>query len=318
MVRVLQGLAAMMSVLLAACGAPPRANAPYSAPTPPRPAPTIVHSYQVTVVDAAGNPFSGAAVKLTLEGNKNTVSQSSDCVTDGQGRCPLANFQVGRDASLSYSLPYSSRVNAEGAKEGYYPAKATGSSFYGSSTGISKEQVQHIKLTMLRPMDYIDDNLANSAADRELRDRVLRFLELIRVQSVLVDADVMLKGIGTSEFKGRKYLRIKVNSTNVFNSLRLDKYAVGKRLFDDTVRKVLNPLNDVIAAPRAYHGYDLVVYGHSKSFTDKYAVADKLEFRFLMPEASVRKYKDKDISGQALLDQSVLLLDDERIDMKLQ
>lgn len=37
-----------------------------------------------------------------------------------------------------------------------------------------------------------------------------------------------------------------------------------------------------------------------------------------MPESVVHRYKDKDISGQALLDASIILLNDELIDMKLQ
>ena len=171
---------------------------------------------------------------------------------------------------------------------------------------------------MIKPTDYLADDFLSSSKDKELRDRVLRFIESIRLESILNEADVMLKGIGMVDFKGKKYLQVKVNSTTQYNNLKLNKYDIGKRIFDDTVRKMLNPLNSAIAAPKAYYGYDIMVYGYSKSFADKYAVPDKHEFRFLMPESVVRRYKDKDISGQALLDASVILLNDERIDMKLQ
>ena len=206
---------------------------------------------------------------------------------------------------------------AEAVKNGYSSVKKGGYSTFGSEVEPSSQFV-YIDLKMIKPTDYLSDDFLSSARDKDLRDRVLRFIDTIRLESVLGDADVMFKGIGTIEFKGKKYLQVKVNSTTQFNNLKLNKYDIGKRLFDDTVRKMLNPLNSAIAAPKAYYGYDIVVYGYSKSFADKYATPDKHEFRFLMPESVVRRYKGKEISGQALLDASVILLNDERIDMKLQ
>lgn len=46
-------------------------------------------------------------------------------------------------------------------------------------------------------------------------------------------------------------------------------------------------------------------------------MANKVEYRFLLPEAAVRRYKEKDISGQALLDTGVQPMDDDRVEFKL-
>lgn len=304
-------------LVLSGCAAPPRptSSSSYSAPAAAAPAATATHTYTVSAADVAGRPVAGVTVDIELDG-KGTPLKTVQCTTDDSGRCPAVSYEVNRDPSMTYLVSYSSTSKVKGSKPGYYPASASGLSNAGSkysTTGLTE-----LKLKMIRPVDYLDDGFAVSDADRDLRERVLRFLDVIRLQSVLNDAEVMLKGVGTSEFKGKKYLRLRVNSTTTYNSLKLNKYDMGKSLFDETVRKVLNPLNDSIAAPRAYFGYDLVVYGHTKSFADKYAVPTKVEYRFLMPEASVRRYKDKDISGQALLDASVLLMDDERIELKLQ
>lgn len=83
----------------------------------------------------------------------------------------------------------------------------------------------------------------------------------------------------------------------VFNSLKTDKYAIGKQLYDEAVRKLLNLLNDHITAPKTYFGYDIVVYGCTKNLTGKNATPTKIEYRFLLPDSVVRRYKDKDISG---------------------
>lgn len=83
----------------------------------------------------------------------------------------------------------------------------------------------------------------------------------------------------------------------------------------------MNPLNDHISNPKMFYGYDLKVIGYTKNFADKYSeysAGTPIEYRFMIPEDIVRKYKNKDISGQVVLDSSIILMDDERIELKLQ
>ena len=67
-----------------------------------------------------------------------------------------------------------------------------------------------------------------------------------------------------------------------------------------------------------FYGYDLSVTGHTKSFAEETAVSEDIEYRFMIPESIVSKYKDKDISGQQVLDSSIILMDDERVEFRLQ
>jgi hypothetical protein len=301
-------------VSLAGCGTPSRPVpvVSYSAPAVVE-TPTVTHEYNVTAIDAEGKPLAGTDVVIKVT-SKGAAEKEAKCVTDTAGRCEAVSIEVKRDPTYTYVTSYASSASAVANKSGYYTAKSA--QFINDST--KKPNSRDIKLRLIQPLDYLDSNLKNSAADKELRGRVLRFLEVIKLQSLLNDAEVMLSGIGTSEFKGKKYLRVRVNSTTVYNSLKMDKYAIGKQLYDETVRKLLNPLNDHIAAPKAYFGYDIVVYGYTKNLTEKYTTPTKIEYRFLLPESAVRRYKEKDISGQALLDAGVQLIDDERVEFKLQ
>lgn len=299
--------------VLAGCAAPRTYPQAYSAPPVAAP---VRHHYSVMAVDVHNQPVADVQVEIAFEG-KGTMPETKVCVTDAQGKCPVVDYVVSRDPALTSITSYSSTAKSKGTKAGFYTATASGFSSFGSQYS-GNIAYADMKLRMLAPLDYLDDGFASSAADRDLRERVMRFLEVIKLQSLLVDAEVMLKGVGTSEFKGKKYLRLRIDSTTTYNSLKLNKYDIGKRLFDDTVRKVLNPLNDNIAAPKAYYGYDIVIYGHTKSFADNEALPTKVEYRFLLPEAAVRRYKEKDISGQALLDAGVELMDDERVEFKLQ
>lgn len=315
--RYVSGVGMVLAgAVLAGCASPPRYSAPVTSNSPTggyTPA-TVKHQYTIQAVDSAGAPLSGVEVAVKLSSKGASADKGSTCVTDATGRCEPVSLDVAKDPSYTYVTSYASTADVKGTKEGYYDAKTKG--YLHDST--KKDNEQTVKLRMLKPLDYLDDSLANSPADKELRGRVLRFLEVIKLQSLLTDSEVMLKGVGTSEFKGKKYLRLRVNSDTVYNSLKLDKYAIGKQLYDEVVRKLLNPLNDHIAAPKAYFGYDIVVYGYTKNLTEKYATPTKIEYRFLLPESAVRRYKDKDISGQALLDAGVILMDDERVEFKLQ
>ena len=278
--------------------------------------PVVTHKYEVAAVDAAGQPMAGVAVEVRLE-SPSAPSRTVRCRTDRTGYCPPLDYQVGADPAKSKGRHgyYSSRANASATKDGYYPAR--GMAWTAAGSEVAHVDLTELRMQMVQPSDYLDDDFAVSAADRESRERVMRLLEAVRRQSGLLNAEVMLKGIGTSEFEGKNYLRLSVNSATTYNSLKLNKYDIGKLLFDETVSKVLNPLTDNVAAPEAYYGYDIVVFGHTKSFAQEYAVADKVEYRFLLPAAAVRRYKEKEISGQALLDAGAQLIDDRRVEFKL-
>jgi hypothetical protein len=112
--------------------------------------------------------------------------------------------------------------------------------------------------------------------------------------------------------------KFKFINSNVYNSLKLSKYDIGGRLFDEVVRKILNPLNEYIGGSESLYRYDIRIIGHTKDFTEESATSQFIEYRFMMPESVVRKYKNKDITGQDLLNQSIILMDADRIELKLQ
>lgn len=272
---------------------------------------STVHSYTLTAVDASETPISNVDVDIEFK-DKSGETKNLKCLTDADGKCGTVAYRVNRNPEFKYVESYSSSFVATAQKEGYYKAKA--SEFSSDSVSRSKD----VKLKLIKPTDYLSDSFNESKSNQEIKAKVLKFLEVIRLQSILVDSNVMLKGIDISEFKGKKYLQIKLNSSTSYNSLKLNKYDIGKNLFDDSIRKILNPLNENISLSKSYQGYDLIIYGYTKSFAEKYETPKKIEYRFILPAQAVRRYKDKEISGQALLDSSVQLMDDERIELKLQ
>lgn len=303
--------------LVAACGTPPRTYTPaYSVPQA-RVIPDVAHAYELLIKDSANRPVEGALVNFTASVEGNAASLKSECTTDAAGLCKL-EVTVSQNPKYSTFESYSSSVNYSVSKNGFYSNSGTLFSSFGSKHSPTKEQTKKGAVTIYQAVDYLSETFASSSADRDLRDQALKFMSLIRLQSLIVDADVMLRGMGTSSFKTKKYFQMKINTTTTFNSLKLDKYAIAKRLFDDSIRKILNPLNENISNPKSFYGYDLTIYGYTKSFAEKDTLPEKIEYRFLIPQEIVRHYKEKDISGQQVLDSSVILMNDERIELKLQ
>lgn len=126
------------------------------------------------------------------------------------------------------------------------------------------------------------------------------------------------RSIDLSTFKNNSYLNFTFQSTYEINLLKLNKYDIAKRFFDNIVRQVLEPLNRQFFNTTLFYGYDIKIIGSAKSFADKYASSQEIIYRFLIPNDVVKSYKDKDISSQTLLDKSIILMDDDRIELQLQ
>lgn len=298
----------------------------------------VIHSYELLIKDINEQPVEGAAVSFSTYIKDQPGSTKIECVTDAKGICkaeievapkcnprtktfvtmPMSCGTVSDDAAKGYvhvySEDYKSSVSYSVGKEGFYSNSGKLTSSYGSKYSYTKENPVTDSVVLYKPVDYLSEVFI----DRKLREQALKFISLIRRQSLIVDADIMLRSTGTSTFKEKKYFQMKINTTTTFNSLKLDKYGIAKRLFDDSIRKILSPLNDNISNPKSFYGYDLIIYGYTKSFADEDASPEKIEYRFLIPQNTVKRYKDKDISGQQLLDASVILMNDERIELKLQ
>ena len=300
----------VFSVLLFIVGCAPVQYSPVE-----RQKPTVQHQYELTVVDVDGNPLEGVRIDYELKDRKRVVKSASYInMTDGK---LYESLSATPDPQFTYSTLYKSEFDYKASKDGYYPKNGTMSSDYEGKYSYGKP-IEKDKITLIRPIDYFNKKFASSLSDVKLKTRILSFIDLIILEVLVTKSVLETKSVNLVSFKGNSYLQFKFTNVNVYNSLKLDKYDIGKRLFDEVIRKVLSPLNEHIAESNLFYGYDLTVVGHTKSFADEYATAKPIEYRFIIPEKIVRKYKNKDISGQQVLDSSIILMDDERIELKLQ
>jgi len=270
--------------------------------------PTVLHQYELSVVDVDGHPLEGVKIEYTLKDDDKMVKSSSyTTASDGLLRESLI---VTTNPSYLYFTIYKSKFEFKASKDGYYSKSG--------NMSLCDKPVNKGKITLIRPIDYFNKDFASTISDADLKTRVLSFIDLIILQSLIAESVLETQSVNLVSFKDKNYLQFKFTNVNVYNSLKLDKYDIGKRLFDEVIRKVLSPLNEYIGNSNLFYGYDLTVVGYTKSFAEEYATGKPIEYRFMIPESVVRKYKNKDISGQQVLDASVILMDDERIELKLQ
>jgi hypothetical protein len=288
-----------------------------------------MHCYQILVVDTKGVPVSGAEVSYAVTFNMASVEQDT-LLTACDGRA-LVPIQVPRDKRFTFGSVYLTDLRYRVTREGFNPCSGVDTICSSSFRGHSDKSHYYARLrptrviqtkgptdvVLLRPIDYFDQVFLTTEDGLVLKPRVCDFLDMIQLEGLLGDAILIPGTIDLVTFKDKKYLRLAFSCTQTFNSLKVNKYDIGKNLFDEIVRKVLTPLN-ALSDSTSFWGYDLLVRSSTKSFLDETGSPESLEYRFLIPEAVVRKYKNKDIGGQQVLDSSYVLLNDERIELKLQ
>jgi hypothetical protein len=289
----------------------------------------IKHNYEVTVFDFDGNRIHNANVDVTFKtlgfkvGGTTIVTSNSGTAFFKAPTVPdlwkTKSSYSGRDLIIGYN--YISDIECRISKDGYYSdykSEKNKSAYAIDSKEYIGQDNYMIIGKLIKPTDYLSDDFMNISQYAELKTKVLSFTNYILLQGILSDANLSTKSIRTTNFKDNLYLSLQFNSTNVFNSLKFNKYDVGKKLFDDVIRKILNPLNDNLSLEEGLYGYDLILNGYIKNFANEDENNTKVEYRFYIPKDVVKKYKDKDISGQQLLDSAIILMDDERVDFKLQ
>jgi len=275
--------------------------------------PSVTHSYELTILDVNRIPLEGATVQYRLKkGNSIKFFQDTTVTSPINGKVSISMI-VDADSTYSFFAIYNSMISYDVVKEGYY-------SRHGMLNIVLEktERSKSATICLIKPTDYIDPVFLASSKGISLKSSLLSFIDILLLQSIISDSHLETQSINLSPFKRNDYLALKFISTNTYNSLKMNKYDIGKILFDEVIRKILNPLNDNLGESGEFFGYDLTVVGSTKSFAEKYALSKNITYRFLISKDIVKKYKLKDISGQQVLDSSIILMDDERIELKLQ
>jgi len=176
-------------------------------------------------------------------------------------------------------------------------------------------QSKNETITLYKKEDFLSEDFDNEV----LKGQVLDLLDYLYSQGIL-EGNNLLKpfSIDYDDFRGSNNLTFVYQNFSVFNSVKLTKYEVVSRVFDESIRKQLNPLNDFLSEQESIDGYSISVNTSYKNFTDDEEIPEELLVTFHIDKNDIKEYKDFDITGQELLNRSFIILDGERIDLRLQ
>jgi len=91
-------------------------------------------------------------------------------------------------------------------------------------------------------LPYFNKEFASTISDAELRIKVLSFIDSIILQGFVAESVLEPRSINLISFKDNNYLQFKFTNINEYNSLKHDKFDIGKILFDEVIRKLMNTL----------------------------------------------------------------------------
>lgn len=279
------------------------------------------HVYNAYVTDMDGRPIQGVRVDYKVYDARYPLVDSKSYITGPDG------LIVAKTNAIQSGIYTNSVLEYTLSKPGYYEksGKLDMRQKYRPNEVITSEA----RIVLEAPTDYFNKDILKemdrSQVIKEFSEHVLAIIEPLKVVAGAATARILPRSIGFSSFKGKKYMTIALVSGFEYNTNKLDIYDVGKLLFDSLIRKLLTPLNSEMPDLKKLYGYDISVTTSRRDFFRKPTypefttpTGEPVTYRYLLPMESVERYKNKDITGQDLIDSSYILMNDERIGVRLQ
>jgi len=119
-------------------------------------------------------------------------------------------------------------------------------------------------------------------------------------------------------FKEKPYVEVKINYLVTYNTLKVSMYDAASMTFDEIVTKLAKKLSTDFKKQDKIAGFIFNVTYTNKDFLEKYDMPRYVTNEFILPKDACRKYADLDITNQDLINQSIVLVDGERISLNLQ
>ncbi len=262
------------------------------------------HNFQLDFRDIEGSPILNSQVEYEMKCNENVISQKS-VLTNKYGSISDFVYEYieknetssNSNCSLSYSIE----------NEYYYSNSGIIAPSSKWETNISR------KIILFKSIDYLEEGFYANIQNSELLGKLLKVVDNINLDKLDDFTLLRTQSIRIVSFKEKPFLRFAFK--NISYSLMDSKYDIGKKIFDDLIRRLINLNSKTLEESNQFYGYDLSVTSILILDVPKFR---EIEYRFIIPKDIAKKYANKDITGQKMLDSSVILMDGERIELKLQ
>ena len=289
------------------------------------------HDYTVSVVNTSGEPVEGAIISGNCLDRPSHKEKPISCTTSQKGQCV---FQVETNAGYyrdyinnsGWKWGFASMISVNAEKLEYfttlydmyemsYDVERTD---YGSIPPISVPEQLNIKLIPLKEVLCRQEFVSSrdfETAHKNIEKTIRNTRELIDVKGAGI------KSLLIAEYKNNNYIGIDIDYPIVFNSEKSSRYENVRDIIDAVIRGVAK-----IMDTNFYHwcvsGFKIEVHAERRSFINSRMKrydpsAEVLNLNIYLLKDMVHKYKEDNITGQHLIDSSIVLLNGERIDVKM-
>ena len=164
--------------------------------------------------------------------------------------------------------------------------------------------------------DFMKKSFIENYKDSNLFEESKEFINNLQLLIMKENIKIKLFSLDLSEHQGKKHLQIGFESNIVYNSIKLDKYAIGKIVYDEFIIKVLDESQKIDSGKIDW--INISVRASSKNFVTDYFIKDFYTFEFIMKKGNIDKFKNYEITSQELLNRSIILMEGDRVELKLQ
>lgn len=275
---------------------------------------SVRHHYELSVVDIDDKQLEGVKIDYELQDLSTPVIRSS-YTTLPDGTLTVSLNTMGH-VTMNRALNSSTFI-FKVSKQGYFPKNGR---LTTTEIDNQRKPAKTEIVTLIKAGDYYDKDYLKilGKSDVLFLAKTLIFIWTVVDLNLTPESTLQIGSVKASKFKGNKYLQFTFIHNNVFNTLKLSKHDVGTILFTEAVRDTLIPLSENIGDSKMFYGYEFKVIGYMKNFAYEYETAKPIEYSFLIPANVINKYKNRDITGQQVLDASTILMENQRIELKLQ
>lgn len=119
-------------------------------------------------------------------------------------------------------------------------------------------------------------------------------------------------------FKEQNYIEVKINYLVTYNTLRVSMYEAASMTFDEVVKKLAKKIITDFKKQDSITGFIFNISYSDMDFLAKEKTLRLVRNEFILPKEACKKYANLEITNQDLINQSIVLVDGERISLNLQ
>ena len=303
---------------------------------------TTLHKYKLIVQDVNGNLINKKKITYVVMSDifiTKKIIKKGEIITSENGEA-IITAEIPIDWELAYD-PMVNRIN-EGRPQYtsmllyeikdsvHYPIVGNLKSFYGGLSSYSpryyeskdewydltSKEYQINTLILASSNDYFSKNFSKLNYGKKYRKNLEKLLDHLIINKIPESLNLKYGSISLVQFKKQSLFSFSFECKSVYNSNRLNEYDIVKKLLDENIYSLIKVINDFLPFDKNKVGLCINVDFYSKNFLEENTNSKKYKVRYYFFNDLLKKYLLKDISRQELLSKSVILLNDDKIDIK--